>query len=251
MSNQRAKKLKRAMDVVSSSFKRNKESLFTVLLFLVLFIALTPDSATSQQIRDSYTIVKSSECNQDIVVTEAVIKPKPKLDYKVDLSKKQVDNFKLIYQVAKANPNKHGVTFEKTLLKIAVQESDLGLDLVGDHHKGQCITKASLGVFQFQVRTVKHLAGMYPKQLGYLKSKSDWWIADKLIKDNSFSAKLASYNIKRLSEDKLRANNYVKIVSGWNGGVVNKPYYNNVQRHCKKVSGTILVLQKMGALKQS
>jgi len=146
---------------------------------------------------------------------------------------------KRIYEIAITAPNCKGVTYEHTLIKIAMQESSLGVNLLGDYKKGQDITTASLGIFQFQVQTVRLLQKKYHKLLGWLGKKNDRYIAQLLLRSVDFNVVLAVLNIKRLSESKLTHGSYFRIISQWNGGIHNKLYYKRVQRHSKLVAKLI------------
>ena len=146
---------------------------------------------------------------------------------------------KQIYEIAITAPNCKGVTYEHTLIKIAMQESSLGVNLLGDYKKGQDITTASLGIFQFQVQTVRLLQKKYHKLLGWLGKKSDRYIAQTLLRSVDFNVVLAVLNIKRLSESKLTHGSYFRIISQWNGGIHNKLYYKRVQRHIRLVKKLI------------
>jgi len=152
------------------------------------------------------------------------------------LSSEQRSTAKQIYKIAKLEHREH------TLLKIAMQESSLGLNVIGDFKPGTDITKASLGVFQFQIATVRHNQKLFPKQLGWLANYNDWQLAQRLIRDVKFSTMLACFNLRRLAADPRR-NTYCKLVSGWNGGITNLPYYANVQKHSKLVNKLIKELR--------
>ena len=147
------------------------------------------------------------------------------------ISSEQKQLAKRIYTVALTAPNKKGQTYEETLIRIAITESSLGINLLGDYKKGRDITEASLGIFQFQMGTVRLLQKKYPNELGWMKNRSDRYLAQKLLKDIDFNIVLAVFNIQRLSESRLSRGSYFRIVSQWNGGVNNKTYYKRVMSH--------------------
>lgn len=144
------------------------------------------------------------------------------------LSQEQKDLAKKIYEVALTAPNSKGETYEETLIRIAITESSLGVNLLGDYKKGQDITEASLGIFQFQMSTVRLLQRKYPNELGWMKNRSDRYLAQKLLKDIDFNIVLAIFNIHRLSESRLTNGSYYRMVSQWNGGIKNTKYYKRV-----------------------
>ena len=155
-----------------------------------------------------------------------------------DLSSEQIATAKMVYDFASNITMSDGDTYERTIMKIVMQETSFGKNLIGDFKKGTDVTKASLGLLQFQIQTVKENVRVFPDQLGWIGKKSDSWIAQKLIKDDGFSLMLGAYNWKRLMKDKRR-NTYLKLVSGWNGGIVNREYYKNIQKHSKLVDELI------------
>lgn len=144
-----------------------------------------------------------------------------------------------IYKIALTAPNKKGQTYEETLIRIAITESSLGVNLLGDYKKGRDITEASLGIFQFQMGTVRLLVKKYPKQLGWMKTRSDRYIAQKLLKDIDFNIILAILNIHRISESRLTRGSYFRTVSQWNGGIRNIKYYKRVLSHKELVKKLI------------
>jgi hypothetical protein len=143
----------------------------------------------------------------------------------------QVDSLLLIHKMTKSFPNKYGETFENTLGYIAFVESSLGKHLKGDDYKINP-DKGSFGIFQFQLSTVKFLASKYKelKWISYMDNNS----LRKLLTSKSnglhFSILLARYNMKFLSESRLRKNSWYRTVSGWNGGLENKPYYTRIKK---------------------
>ena len=163
---------------------------------------------------------------------------------KHQFTRAQIELVNMILIEAKKKPNKFGETFGKTLVYIALAESSLGNNLIGDFKVDVPITKASLGNFQFQVLTIKDLAWAF-NDLKWLRDKSEQWIANKLLKDKDFQMEMALWNIKRLSETDFRKDSWEKIVSGWNGGVWNKKYLQNIYKYR---SIALVLLKKMDEL---
>jgi len=148
--------------------------------------------------------------------------------HKQHLTTHQKYIIKRIVSFALQLPNKRKETYEKTLSLIAMQESSLGINKIGDISRTRDFRKASYGLFQFQLATVREIAKREPK-LRWLLKKSDSWIANKLLRDDDFSIILAVYHIKHLSE---RYRDWRYIVCAWNGLPKGKPtkYYYKVTR---------------------
>ena len=147
------------------------------------------------------------------------------------LNNYQIQVLKRIYELATDFPNKYGETYEKTLCMIAMQESSLGLNKIGDISKRKSILKGSYGIFQFQLNTVRELSRKY-KQLKWLQHKTDSWIINKLVRSDDFSIVCAVFNMKRISESKIAQRNWRRMITMWNGmpnGKITK-YVNRVLR---------------------
>lgn len=143
------------------------------------------------------------------------------------LSEKQLKTLQTVRDVARTIPDKKGETFENTLSAICLTESSGGRDVIGDFKKGLPITKASLGPMQIQIQTAKFMARTY-KDLNWVKKMSDSRLANKLIVDLKFSATVAAYYMKWLSDYRKT---YYCAVSGYNGGLSNRPYYKRVKKN--------------------
>jgi hypothetical protein len=158
-----------------------------------------------------------------------------------EISQEQIAMLQTIRDVARTIPDKHGETYENTLSAICLTESSAGINVIGDFKKGTDITKASLGPMQIQVSTVRHVARNV-KSLRWLNQKSDKQIANLLLTDLKLSAAIAAHYIVLL---KNRRNDYMKTISGYNGGMENWTYVIKVMRHMKDVKALV----KAGKLK--
>ena len=143
------------------------------------------------------------------------------------LSQKQIDTLQAVRDVAKTIPDKKGETFENTLSAICLTESSGGINMIGDFKKGTSITKASLGAMQIQTRTARFMARTY-KDLNWINKMSDFKIVNKLIGDIKFSATIAAYYMKWVSDYRKT---YYSAVSGYNGGLSNWKYYKKVKKN--------------------
>jgi len=147
------------------------------------------------------------------------------------LTPSQAKTLQIVRDIARNIPDQRGETFEDTLAAICITESSAGRDLIGDFHPSTRITKASLGAMQIQIATLRFLSSEFP-QLRYLKNYNDQQIANKLLKDTYFSARIAAYYIVWLSNTRKR---YFNAVSGYNGGWSNKRYYRKVMQNMQYV----------------
>ncbi|MDP3266814.1 MAG: transglycosylase SLT domain-containing protein [Sulfuricurvum sp.] len=143
------------------------------------------------------------------------------------MSPKQLHVLQTVRDIAKSIPDKHGTTYENTISAICITESDAGDNLVGDYHNKKSITKASLGAMQIRVQTARHVSQYIPK-LSWISKLSDIQIAARLLGDVRLSAKVATYYVVLLHEQ--RSNSF-HAVSGYNGGMNNHPYYNRVMKN--------------------
>lgn len=150
---------------------------------------------------------------------------------------KQKKNADLISSMVSISPLKHARNYEKTLIMISLQESDLGLNVVGDKNLGNKLSQRSLGLFHMRIVTVRELQRYFPKQLGFLKNMTNKQIANQILDNKVFGIFLALYNIERVAQK--AGGNYVKLVSQWNGGFHNMPYYNAVLKHKKTAESLI------------
>ena len=147
------------------------------------------------------------------------------------LSPKQIEILQSVRDIARTIPDKTGETYENTLSAICLTESSGGRDMIGDFKRGTSITKASLGAMQIQARTARFMARTY-EELAWVKELSDLKIVNKLITDIEFSATIAAYYMKWLSDNRK---SYFNAVSGYNGGMSNTPYYKRVMKNYKLI----------------
>lgn len=143
------------------------------------------------------------------------------------MTPKQLHVLQTVRDVAKSIPDKHGRTYENTLSAICITESDAGDKIIGDYHHKKSITKASLGAMQIRVNTARHVS-QYVKKLQWINKLSDIQIAARLLGDIRLSAKVATYYLVLLHNQ--RSNSF-HAVSGYNGGMNNHPYYNRVMKN--------------------
>lgn len=151
------------------------------------------------------------------------------------MSSKQLSVLQTVRDIAKSIPDKHGTTYENTISAICLTESDAGDNLVGDYHHKKSITKASLGAMQIRVQTARHVS-QYVKKLNWISKLSDIQIAARLLGDVRLSAKVATYYVVLLHEQ--RSNSF-HAVSGYNGGMNNYTYYNRVVKNMAVVDRLI------------
>ncbi len=148
-----------------------------------------------------------------------------------DVSPKQLETLQVVRDVAKTISDNKGETYENTLSAICLTESSAGIHLLGDIVKGTDITKASLGALQIQLRTAKHIAKLTPS-LRHLLKLDDEKLATLLLTDVKTSAKIAAHLLVRLKNSRKK---YYNMVSGYNGGYSNKPYYLRVKKNLRLV----------------
>jgi hypothetical protein len=141
------------------------------------------------------------------------------------LNLRQILTLKTVKNVALKYPNKDGITFEDTAMAICMVESDCGRINFGDKQllkKG--LKRASYGVMQVQLQTAKFVIKHYNLMERLL---SDVELIEKMMKDSAFNAKISVLYIVWLSE---HSKSYFEMVSRYNGGKVNHPYYNKVKK---------------------
>ena len=170
----------------------------------------------------------------------------------VKLSQEQIKNIKIIREVARSIPDKWGMTYEDTLSAICLTESSCsngknGYGVVGDANKvKRPEIEKSVGLLQIQHRTAKFMAKIH-KDLGYINDMPEAKLFVKLLKDIRFSAKVAAHYLIWLSHTRkhhLWKLHYIHIISGYNGGYVNKPYYKRVMKNMAKIK----ILKQKGIL---
>ncbi|MCW8837617.1 MAG: transglycosylase SLT domain-containing protein [Thiovulaceae bacterium] len=144
-----------------------------------------------------------------------------------DISDKQLKTLQTVRDIARTISDNKGETYENTLSAICITESSGGIHLLGDIEKGNDITKASLGALQIQLATAKHIAKLTPS-LRHLLKLSDNKLATLLLTDVKTSTKIAAHLLVRLKHSREK---YYNMVSGYNGGYSNKPYYLRVKKN--------------------
>lgn len=148
------------------------------------------------------------------------------------ISQEQLKVLQTVRDIARTVPDQSGETYENTLSAICLTESSAGRDLIGDFKKNIAITKASLGVLQIQVATARYVSKQVDA-LSWMQRLSDAQIANKLLGNVELSAQIAAHYLTILH--KQRKGKYFKMVSGYNGGMVNHPYYSRVMKNMRLV----------------
>ena len=143
------------------------------------------------------------------------------------LSSEQLKVLQTIRDVARTIPDYTGETYENTLAAICLTESSAGKNIIGDFKKGIVITKASLGSMQIQVATARYISKRV-KDLSWINKLSDAQIANKLLTDIKVSAQISAYYLTILKKSRKH---YFNVISGYNGGMNNSPYYNRVMKN--------------------
>lgn len=152
--------------------------------------------------------------------------------YAQDISNSQLSILQSVRDAARSIPDYQGITYENTLSAICLTESSAGVHILGDATKGKSITHASLGAMQIQVETARYVAKLTPS-LRYLLRYSDQRIATILLTDITTSVKIAAHYLVRLKKSRKK---FYYMVSGYNGGWRNKPYYSRVMKNYRTVS---------------
>lgn len=143
------------------------------------------------------------------------------------MSSKQLQVLQTVRDVAKSIPDKNGKTYENTLSAICLTESSAGNHTIGDFKHKKSFTKASLGAMQIKVATARHVS-QNVKKLRWLNRLSDVQLAGRLLGDIKLSAQIATYYLVLLQNQRL---DHFYAISGYNGGMVNQPYYNRVMKN--------------------
>lgn len=136
-----------------------------------------------------------------------------------------------VRDVARTVSDNNGHTYEDTVSAICLTESSAGKNIIGDFKSNVVITRASLGVMQVQVATARYLSNKITA-LAWLKQLSNAQIANKLLSDVELSARISAHYIVFLINHRK---DYFKAVSGYNGGMVNHPYYARVMKNMKLI----------------
>ncbi len=152
--------------------------------------------------------------------------------YAKGITPEQLSTLQSVRDAAKKIPDYKGITYENTLSAICLTESSAGVHILGDMKKGKSITNASLGPMQIKVQTARYIAKLTPS-LNYLVRYSDQKIATILLTDIKTSVKIAAHYLVRLKKSRKK---YFYMVSGYNGGWRNKPYYSRVMKNYRTVS---------------
>ncbi len=148
------------------------------------------------------------------------------------LDLKQILTLKSVKNVALSYPNKRGETFEKTAMAICMTETGCGKENFGDKQLLKSgIKKASYGVMQVRLETARFVAKVH--HLFEVKMMSDVELIEKMMHDTLFNAKIAVLYLVWLSD---HTSSYFEMVSRYNGGKVNYPYYNRVQKNMRYLS---------------
>lgn len=148
------------------------------------------------------------------------------------MTPKQLHVLQTVRNVAKSIPDKNGNTYENTVSAICLTESSAGKNTIGDFKHKKSFTKASLGPMQIQVATARHVSQQV-KKLRWLNTLSDVQLAGRLLGDIQLSAKIATHYVILLQEKRL---DHFYAISGYNGGFVNRPYYNRVMKNMEVVN---------------
>ena len=140
-----------------------------------------------------------------------------------------------VRDVARTVPDKWGETYENTLSAICITESSAGRNIIGDFEDGVKITRASLGAMQVQVATARYVSKKVDA-LASIKTMSDKEVANALLSDIDFSARIAAHYLVIL---KNRRQDYMHSVSGYNGGTENWPYFSRVMKNMELVKSLV------------
>ena len=147
------------------------------------------------------------------------------------ISQKQLNTLQIVRDVAKTIPDYRNTTYENTLSAICLTESSAGTHVIGDIENGLDLTKASLGAMQIQVNTARHIAKLTPS-LNFLLDYSNKRLASVLLTDIKISARIAAHYLIRLKKNRKK---YFNMISGYNGGWSNRPYFSRVMKNFKFV----------------
>ena len=143
------------------------------------------------------------------------------------LDMKQILTLKTVKNIALQYPNKEGKTFEKTMMAICMAETSAGKVKYGDKQllkKG--LKKGSYGVMQVRLETARFVAKAF--HLLDIRLMSDVGLIKKLMHESAFNAKIATLYIVWLSE---HSQSYFEMVSRYNGGKANQPYFQKIQKY--------------------
>ncbi len=148
-----------------------------------------------------------------------------------ELNFRQILTLKTVKNIALRYPNKKGQTLEQTAMAICLAETHGGKVKWGDKQLlKRGIKQASYGVMQVRLQTARFVAKAY--NLYDVKMMSDTMLIKKMMHQSAFNAKIAVLYLVWLSD---HSKSYFEMVSRYNGGRVNYPYYNKVQKYLKIV----------------
>lgn len=142
----------------------------------------------------------------------------------------QIDNLKFIWHTAQSLPNQNGETWHYTLTSIAIRESSAGMSVIGDIGRNAPMTQGSYGLFHFQLATIKDVF-RHSKITAY-SHLTDTQLINKMTRDRTWATYMAIAHMNWLDRN---TNSYFQMVSRWNGGNANRPYYNAVMRDMELV----------------
>lgn len=148
------------------------------------------------------------------------------------MTPKQLHVLQTVRDVAKAIPDKNGRTYENTLTAICLTESSAGKNTIGDYKNKKSFTKASLGPMQIKVATARHVS-QNVKKLRWLNKLNDVQLAGRLLGDIKLSAQVATHYLVLLQNQRQE---HFYAISGYNGGMINRPYYNRVMKNLDVVN---------------
>lgn len=147
------------------------------------------------------------------------------------LSKDQLSTLNDIRDIAIQIKDVNGQSYEDTLCAICLTESSADQRKVKNYSKQTSLQKSSFGIMQMRLQTVRFIASKIPNMKS-IKQLSDHQLAQKLIDDPKFSATMATHFFIYLQNTRK---NYMQSVSGYNGGTINKPYYEKVMKNLEIV----------------
>ena len=152
------------------------------------------------------------------------------------LTKSQLEILTTIKAIAQHFKARDGMTFTKALSAIALTESSLGLQIVGDQEKNKPVSTASLGVFQIRLTTAKYIIRKNPIltcQFGHLLHQ-DKILTTFLLTKTEFSTLLAGFYLVmnyEIARAKGLSNPWYRAISKHNGGWHNYKYYSKVLKN--------------------
>jgi soluble lytic murein transglycosylase-like protein len=82
---------------------------------------------------------------------------------------------------------------------------------------------------QIQVGTARYVSKSI-SALGWINGLSDAQIANKLLTDVKTSAQISAHYLALLKKSRK---DYFRMISGYNGGMTNMPYYERVMKNKK------------------